>query len=49
MRNIDKSEWLTDPGLDKVETVGVGSGSSRASSFTIFAQQTRPKVAEVDE
>ena len=44
MRNIDKSEWLTDPGLDKVETVGVGSGSSRASSFTIFAQQTRPKA-----
>ena len=43
MRNIDASEWLTDPGLNVVETVS--SGRSRNSEFTIFARQTRPKSA----
>ena len=43
MRNIDASEWLTDPGLNVVETVS--SGRSRNSEFTIFAKQTRPKSA----
>jgi type IV pilus assembly protein PilN len=37
MRNIDSSEWLTDPGLDVVETVE--QGRSRSSEFTIFASQ----------
>lgn len=37
MRNIDSSEWLTDPGLDVVETVE--QGRARSSEFTIFASQ----------
>jgi type IV pilus assembly protein PilN len=37
MRNIDASEWLTDPGLDVVETVE--QGRARNSEFTIFASQ----------
>lgn len=41
MRNLDRSEWLTNPGLDVVQTVG-RDGSDRASTFTIFATQTRP-------
>ncbi len=48
MRNIDASEWLTNPGLDVVETIG-GSSANRASSFTIFAQQTRPKTGSEEE
>ncbi len=37
MRNIDKSEWLRDPGLDVVETID--AGPSRNSQFTVNAQQ----------
>jgi type IV pilus assembly protein PilN len=37
MRNIDASEWLTDPGLDVVETKE--QGRARNSEFTIFASQ----------
>jgi type IV pilus assembly protein PilN len=37
MRNIDGSEYLSDPGLDVVETVT--TGPERASQFKIFAQQ----------
>ncbi|MFK7888300.1 MAG: PilN domain-containing protein [Gammaproteobacteria bacterium] len=48
MRNIDKSDWLTDPGLDVVQTSG-RDGSDRASSFTIFATQTRPLSGDPEE
>lgn len=48
MRNIDRSEWLKDPGLDVVETVG-REGATRASTFTIFATQTRPKSAQQED
>ena len=37
MRNIDSSEWLSDPGLDVVETVE--EGRLKYSEFTIFASQ----------
>jgi len=37
MRNIDSSQWLTDPGLDVVETKE--EGRARSSEFTIFASQ----------
>ena len=37
MRNIDGSQWLTDPGLDVVETKE--EGRARNSEFTIFASQ----------
>jgi type IV pilus assembly protein PilN len=42
MRNIDASEWLTDPGLDVVETKE--QGRSRNSEFTIFASQVTHAV-----
>jgi type IV pilus assembly protein PilN len=36
MRNIDSSEWLTDPGLDILETKGSGDAGSE---FTLNANQ----------
>ena len=48
MRNLDRSDWLTEPGLDVVQTAG-RDGSDRASTFTIFATQTRPKSAESED
>jgi type IV pilus assembly protein PilN len=41
MRNIDKSDWLTDPDLEVVEVKNARSGDtgSRASEFTVFAMQ----------
>ena len=47
MRNIDNSEWLSDPGLDVVETKE--QGRARNSEFTIFAtqvSQANPEGAE---
>ena len=37
MRNIDASDWLTDPGLEVVKTLDRERG--RDSEFTLFAQQ----------
>jgi hypothetical protein len=46
MRNIDASEWLTDPALDILETKG-GSGSSE---FTLNAMQENPgQAAQSDQ
>jgi type IV pilus assembly protein PilN len=41
MRNIDASEWLSDPGLDVVQTVNTGPNNSgdHMSSFKLYAQQ----------
>ncbi len=38
MRNIDASDWLSDPGLDVVQTVP-GGGPEHQSQFKVFAQQ----------
>jgi len=37
MRNIDASEWITDPGLDVVQTTT--TGPEHQSQFKLFAQQ----------
>ena len=37
MRNIDNSQWLSDPALQVVETKG--RDSSRGAEFTLFANQ----------
>ncbi|HLF12349.1 MAG TPA: PilN domain-containing protein [Gammaproteobacteria bacterium] len=37
MRNIDRSEWLREPGLDIVETVE--AGPAKNAQFTMFAEQ----------
>ncbi|MDH3647705.1 MAG: PilN domain-containing protein [Gammaproteobacteria bacterium] len=47
MRNIDKSDWLEDPGLDVVETRD--TGPSRSSQFTIFAKQANPNKTEEED
>lgn len=47
MRNIDASDWLTDPGLDVVETRD--TGNTRLSEFTIFAEQTNPETDEEED
>ncbi|HKU14573.1 MAG TPA: PilN domain-containing protein [Steroidobacteraceae bacterium] len=41
MRNIDASEWLTDPSLDILETKGAGEGGSE---FTLNAVQENPQL-----
>jgi hypothetical protein len=37
MRNIDNSQWLSDPSLQVVETKGRDPG--RGAEFTLFANQ----------
>jgi type IV pilus assembly protein PilN len=37
MRNLDASDWLSDPGLDVVQTVA--NGPDHQSQFKLFAQQ----------
>jgi type IV pilus assembly protein PilN len=41
MRNIDSSEWLTDPSLDILETKGSADGGS---DFTLNAVQENPQI-----
>lgn len=37
MRNIENSDWLTDPGLEVIDTVS--QGTSRNAKFTVYARQ----------
>jgi type IV pilus assembly protein PilN len=37
MRNIDASDWLSDPSLDGIQTIP--SGQDHVSQFKLFAQQ----------
>lgn len=39
MRQIDASEWLTDPEVERVETTQ--AGSSRQSEFVVYLKQIR--------
>jgi type IV pilus assembly protein PilN len=45
MRNIDASEFLSDPSLDGIQTVA--SGQEHVSQFKLFAQQV--STANEDE
>jgi type IV pilus assembly protein PilN len=40
MRQIDSSQWLTDPEVEKVETTDIGS--SRQAEFVVYLKQARP-------
>ena len=42
MRNLDQSEWLTDPSLDILETKGTTDGGSE---FILNASQENPQLA----
>jgi type IV pilus assembly protein PilN len=46
MRNLDQSEWLTDPSLDILETKGTGDGGSE---FTLNASQENPQLVNKDQ
>ena len=46
MRQIDGSEWMMDPEVERVETTT--SGNSRQSEFVLYLKQSRPG-AEEDE
>ena len=37
MRQVDASEWMTDPEVEKVETTQ--SGASRQAEFIVFLKQ----------
>jgi hypothetical protein len=37
MRQIDASEWMSDPDVDKVETTQ--SGASRQAAFVLYLKQ----------
>ena len=39
MRQIDASEWLDDPEVERVETTQ--SGASRQSNFVVYLKQQR--------
>jgi len=45
MRNIDSSEWLSDPSLDILETKGSGESGS---DFTLNAAQKNPQLAAAE-
>jgi type IV pilus assembly protein PilN len=45
MRNLDASEWLTDPSLDILETKGAGDAGSE---FVLNAMQENPQLASPD-
>ena len=41
MRQIDASEWLDDPDVEKVETTTSQSGGSRQAEFVVYLKQVR--------
>jgi type IV pilus assembly protein PilN len=41
MRQVDTSEWLTDPEVERVETTQ--AGASRQSEFIVYVKQARPE------
>lgn len=47
MRNIDSSPWLTDPQLDKIETVVVNG--SEEFRFELKAKQNNPNAPDGEE
>ena len=50
MRNIDSSEWLSNPDLEVVEVKSSRRGEpGKASEFTVFARQTSPTAGTEEE
>ncbi len=44
MRQIDASEWLTDPEVERVETKS--TGSKRQSEFVVYLKQRQPDAED---
>ena len=40
MRQVDSSEWMTDPEVERVETTS--AGASRQAEFVVYLKQERP-------
>ena len=47
MRQIDASDWLSDPEVERVETTQ--SGNSRQAEFVVYAKQVRIDDEELEE
>lgn len=47
MRQIDASEWMTDPEVERVATTQ--SGASRQAEFTVYLKQVRTAGEQEDE
>ena len=47
MRQIDASEWMGDPEVDRVETTQ--SGASRQADFVVYLNQTHEGDEEMEE
>jgi hypothetical protein len=47
MRQIDASDWLGDPEVERVETKQ--SGSSRQSEFVVYLKQKQPGAGSEDD
>ena len=47
MRQIDASEWLTDPEVERVETTT--TGASRQAEFIVYLKQFAPGAEREDE
>ena len=41
MRQIDASDWLSDPEVERVETTT--AGASRQAEFVVYLKQFRPE------
>jgi type IV pilus assembly protein PilN len=47
MRQVDSSEWMTDPEVDRVETTQ--SGNSRQAEFVVYLRQESPGAEDDEE
>jgi len=47
MRQIDSSEWLSDPEVERVETTQ--SGASRQSEFVVYLKQVRSSAEGMED
>ena len=47
MRQVDASEWMADPEVERVETKQ--AGASRQSEFVVYLKQTQPRSEEDTE
>jgi type IV pilus assembly protein PilN len=47
MRQVDASEWMADPEVERVETKQ--SGAARQSEFVVYLKQTQPRSEEDTE
>ncbi len=47
MRQIDASEWMADPEVEKVETTQ--SGSSRQSEFVVYLKQSHGSAGDMED